>query len=66
MESLNELPVLHFVLVVEGEEGLDAGVRWVPELEGRPTLAWELLLRPYKRQPYEIGPPSRRLSQVVP
>jgi hypothetical protein len=48
MESLDKLPVLHFVLVVEGKEGLDAGVRRVPKLEGRPTLAWELL-RPYKR-----------------
>jgi hypothetical protein len=33
-ESLDELSVLHFVLVIEGEEGLGAGVRCVPELEG--------------------------------
>jgi hypothetical protein len=32
MESLDELPVLHLVLVIEGEEGLNAGVRRVPEL----------------------------------
>jgi hypothetical protein len=65
-ESLNELLVLHFVLVVEGEEGLGARVRHVPELEGRPTLAWELLLRSYKRQPYIVGPLGRHLSQVIP
>jgi hypothetical protein len=32
MESLNELPVLHIVLVIEGEEGRNTGVRRVPEL----------------------------------
>jgi DNA-binding cell septation regulator SpoVG len=31
-ESLDELLVLHLVLVVEGEEGLSVGVRRVPEL----------------------------------
>jgi hypothetical protein len=65
-ESLDELLVLHFVLVVEGEEGLGAGVRRVPELEGRPTPARELLLCPYKRQPCVVGPPGRRLGQVIP
>jgi hypothetical protein len=34
MESLDELPVLHFVLVVEGKEWLGAGVRHVPKLDG--------------------------------
>jgi hypothetical protein len=48
-ESLDELLVLHFVLVIEGKEGLGARVRRVPELERRPTLARELLLHPYKR-----------------
>jgi hypothetical protein len=38
--------VLHFILVVKGKEGLGAGVRRISELEGRPTLAQELLLRP--------------------
>jgi hypothetical protein len=33
-ESLDELLVLHFVLVVEGKEGLAARVRCVLELEG--------------------------------
>jgi hypothetical protein len=58
--------VLHFIVVIEGEEGLGARVRRVPELEGRLTLAWELLLHPYKCQPYVIGPPGRRLGQVIP
>jgi hypothetical protein len=66
MESLDELLVLHFVLVVEGEEGLGARVRCVPKLEGRPTSAWELLLRSNKRQPCVIGPPSRCLGQIIP
>jgi hypothetical protein len=48
MESLDELPVLHFILVIKGEEGLGIRVRRIPELEGRPTLVWELLLRPCK------------------
>jgi hypothetical protein len=65
-ESLDELLVLHFVLVIKGEEGLVARVRHVLELEGRPTLARELLLHPYKRQPCVIGPPGRHLSQVIP
>jgi hypothetical protein len=64
-ESLDELLVLHFVLVIEGEEGFSARVRCVPKLEGRPTLARELLLRPYKCQPGVIGPPSRCLGQVI-
>jgi hypothetical protein len=34
MESLEVLLVLHLVLIVEGEEGLSAGVGRVPELEG--------------------------------
>jgi hypothetical protein len=34
MESLDELPVLHLVLVVEGEEGLRTRVRRVLELQG--------------------------------
>jgi hypothetical protein len=66
MESLDELLVLHFVLVVEGEEGLSTGVRRVPELESRQTLARELLLCPYKRQPCVIRPPGRHLGQVIP
>jgi hypothetical protein len=49
MKSLDELLVLHFVLVVEGEEGLGARVRCIPEFEGRPTPSRELLLHPYKR-----------------
>jgi hypothetical protein len=65
-ESLDELPVLHFILIVEGEEGLSAGVRRIPELEGRSTLARELLLRSYKCQPCVVGPPGRRLGQVIP
>jgi hypothetical protein len=66
MESLDELPVLHFILVIEGEEGLGTRVRCIPEFEGRPTLARELLLRPYKRQPCVIGPPGRCLGQAIP
>jgi DNA-binding cell septation regulator SpoVG len=31
-KSFDELLVLHLILVVEGEEGLSAGVRRVPEL----------------------------------
>jgi hypothetical protein len=65
-KSLDKLPVLHFILVVEGEEGLSARVRRVPELEGRSTLARELLLRLNKCQPCEVRPPSRRLDQVIP
>jgi hypothetical protein len=65
-ESLDELLVLHFIFVVEGEEGLDARVRRVPELEARPTPARELLLRPYKRQPCGVRPPGRRFGQVIP
>jgi hypothetical protein len=57
-ESLDELLVLHLVLVVEGEEGPSARVRRIPELQGRPTLAQKLLLHPYKRQPYVVGPPG--------
>jgi hypothetical protein len=64
-ESLNVLPVLHFILVIKGEEGLGVGVSRVPELEGRPTLARELLLRPCKHQPREIGPPGGRLGHVI-
>jgi hypothetical protein len=47
-ESLDVLPVLHFILVIKGKEGLGVGVSRVPELEGRPTLVRELLLRPCK------------------
>jgi hypothetical protein len=47
-ESLNELLVLHFILIIKGEEGLGVGVRRIPELKGRPILAWELLLRTCK------------------
>jgi hypothetical protein len=65
-ESLDEILVLHLVLIVEGKEGLNAGVRRVPKLQGQPTLARKLLLRPYKHQPYVVGPPGRCLGQVIP
>jgi hypothetical protein len=65
-ESLEVLLVLHFILVVEGEEGLSAGVGCVPELEDRPALARKLLLRSYKRQPGVVRPPGRRLGQIIP
>jgi hypothetical protein len=65
-ESLDILSVLHFILVIKGEEGLGVGVRRIPELEGRSTPAWELLLRPCKHQPREIGPPCRCLGHVIP
>jgi hypothetical protein len=48
-ESLDVLLVLHFILIVEGEEGLGVGVGRIPELKGRPTPTRELLLRPHKR-----------------
>jgi hypothetical protein len=66
MEPLDVLPVLHFILVIKGEEGLGVGVRDIPELEGRSTLAWELLLHPCKHQPCKIGPPGRRLGHIIP
>jgi hypothetical protein len=44
--SLEVLPVVHLVLVVERKEGLDARVGRVPEFKGRPALAQKLLLRP--------------------
>jgi hypothetical protein len=47
-EPLDVLPMLHFVLIIEGEEGLDVGVSRIPELEGRPTLARELYLRSHE------------------
>jgi DNA-binding cell septation regulator SpoVG len=34
MESLDVLLVLHFILVIKGEEGLGVGVSHVPKLEG--------------------------------
>jgi hypothetical protein len=48
-ESLNVFTVLHFILIVEGKEGLGVGVSRVPELKGRPTPVRELLLHPHKR-----------------
>jgi hypothetical protein len=36
-EPLDVLLVLHFVFIIEGEEGLGIGVSRIPELEGRPT-----------------------------
>jgi hypothetical protein len=33
-EPLNVLLVLHFVFIVEGEEGLGVGVSRIPELKG--------------------------------
>jgi hypothetical protein len=36
-EPFDVLLVLHFVFIVEGEEGLGIGVSRIPELEGRPT-----------------------------
>jgi hypothetical protein len=56
-ESLDVLPVLHLILVVEDEEGLGVGIGRVPELDGRETLAWEFLLRPHERQLCEVGHP---------
>jgi hypothetical protein len=53
MEPLDVLLVLHFILVIKGKEGLGVGVRCIPELEGRLTLAWELLLCPCKHSPRE-------------
>jgi hypothetical protein len=44
VESLDVLIVLHFILVVEGEEGPGVGIGRIPELKGRPTPMWELLL----------------------
>jgi hypothetical protein len=47
-EPLDVLPVLHFIFIVKGKEGLGVGVSRIPELEGRPTLARELLLCSHK------------------
>jgi hypothetical protein len=33
-ESLDVFPVLHFIPIVEGKEGLGVGVSRVPELKG--------------------------------
>jgi hypothetical protein len=49
VEPLGVLLVLHLVLVVEDEEGLGVGIGRIPELEGRTTLARELLLRLHER-----------------
>jgi hypothetical protein len=57
-EPLDVLLVLHLVLVIEDEEGLGVGIGRVPELEGRATLVWEFLLRPYEHQLCEVGPPA--------
>jgi hypothetical protein len=64
-ESLDVLPVLHFILIVKGEEGLGVGVGRIPELKGRPTPTWELLLRPHKHQLREIRPLGGCLCYVV-
>jgi hypothetical protein len=48
-EPLDVLLVLYFIFVIEGKEGLGVGVSRIPELEGRPTLARELLLRSHER-----------------
>jgi hypothetical protein len=48
-EPLDVLPVLHFIFIIEGEEGLGVEVSRIPELKGRLTLARELLLRSHKR-----------------
>jgi hypothetical protein len=48
-EPLDVLLVLHFVFVVEGEEGLNVGVSRILELEGRSTPTWELFLRSHER-----------------
>jgi hypothetical protein len=48
-EPLDVLPVLHFIFIIEGEEGIGVEVSRIPELEGRLTLARELLLRSHKR-----------------
>jgi DNA-binding cell septation regulator SpoVG len=34
VEPLDVLLVLHFILVIEGEEGLGVGIGRIPELEG--------------------------------
>jgi hypothetical protein len=64
-EPLGVLLVLHLILVIEDEEGLSVGIRRVPELEGRATLAWELLLRPHERELYEVRPPGGHLCHVT-
>jgi hypothetical protein len=64
-ESLDVFPVLHFILIIEGEEGLAVGVSRVPELKGQPTPARELLLHPHKRQLCKIGPLGGRLRHVI-
>jgi hypothetical protein len=58
MEPLNILLVLHFIFIIEGKEGLGVGVSRIPELEGRLTLAWELLLHSHKHQLHKIGLPA--------
>jgi hypothetical protein len=49
VEPLDILPMLHFILIIEGEEGLSIGISCIPELEGRPTPARELLLCSHER-----------------
>jgi hypothetical protein len=49
VEPLDVLLVLHLIFIIESEEGLDIGVGHIPELEGRPTPAQELLLCSHKR-----------------
>jgi hypothetical protein len=65
VEPFDVLPVLHFIFIIEGEEGLGVKVSRIPELEGRPTLARELFLRSHQRQLCEVGPPTRHVRYVI-
>jgi hypothetical protein len=65
MEPLDVLLVLHFVLIIEGGEGLSVRISCIPELEGRPTLARELFLRSHECPLHEVGPPDRRLHCIT-
>jgi hypothetical protein len=44
-ETLDVLPMVHLVSVVERKDGLRARVGYVSKLKGRPLLARQLLLR---------------------
>jgi hypothetical protein len=64
-EPLDVLLVLHFVLIIEGEEGLGGRISRIPELEGQSTPARELLLRSHERQLREVGSPDRHLHHIT-
>jgi hypothetical protein len=64
-EPLDVLLILHLVLVVEDKKGFGVRICRISELEGRTTLARELLLRPHERQLQEVRPPGGHPHRVT-